>query len=126
MKLHISSLRAVALTLVASSLMNAFPALAAEPFSLRDIRVEGLQRVEPGTVFGSLPFRIGETYSDEKVRAAIRALFSLGLFKDVRIDISGDVVVVVVKSAPRFLTSLSQVSKSLTMKFCARRCVMSG
>ncbi len=100
MKLHISSLRAVALTLVASSLMNAFPALAAEPFSLRDIRVEGLQRVEPGTVFGSLPFRIGETYSDEKGAAAIRALFSLGLFKDVRIDISGDVVVVVVEERP--------------------------
>lgn len=100
MKLHISSLRAVALTLVASSLMNAFPVLAAEPFSLRDIRVEGLQRVEPGTVFGSLPFRIGETYSDEKGAAAIRALFSLGLFKDVRIDISGDVVVVVVEERP--------------------------
>ena len=100
MKLHKSSLRAVALTLVASSWMNAFPALAAEPFSLRDIRVEGLQRVEPGTVFASLPFRIGETYSDEKGAAAIRALFSLGVFKDVRIDISGDVVVVVVEERP--------------------------
>ena len=59
-----------------------------------------MQRVEPGTVFGSLPFRIGETYSDEKGAAAIRALFSLGLFKDVRIDISGDVVVVVVEERP--------------------------
>src|SRR5215217_8268606 len=73
---------------------------AVEPFTVRDIRVEGLQRVEPGTVFGSLPFRAGEQYNDEKGSAAIRALFALGLFKDVRLEVSGDVLVVVVEERP--------------------------
>ena len=75
-------------------------AWAVDPFTVRDIRVEGLQRVEPGTIFASLPFRVGETYSDDKGSTAIRALFSLGLFKDVRLEVSGDVLVVVVEERP--------------------------
>ena len=57
---------------------------------LKDIRVEGLQRTDAGTVFAALPFRIGDTYTDEKGAAALRALFATGLFKDVRIDIDGE------------------------------------
>ena len=75
-------------------------AWAVEPFTVRDIRVEGLQRVEPGTIFASLPFRIGEQYNDEKGSAAIRALFGLGLFKDVRLETQGDVLVVIVEERP--------------------------
>jgi outer membrane protein insertion porin family len=75
-------------------------AWAVDPFTVRDIRVEGLQRVEPGTVFASLPFRIGDQYNDDKGAAAIRALFGLGLFKDVRLEVSGDVLVVVVEERP--------------------------
>ncbi len=93
-------LRGFALSLLASSLVAALPAWAVDPFSLRDIRVEGLQRVEPGTVFASLPFRVGDTYSDDKGAAAIRSLFGLGLFNDVRIEVNGDVVVVVVEERP--------------------------
>jgi len=75
-------------------------AWAVDPFTVRDIRVEGLQRVEPGTIFASLPFRIGDQYNDDKGAAAIRALFALGLFKDVRLEVSGDVLVVVVEERP--------------------------
>jgi len=75
-------------------------AWAVDPFTVRDIRVEGLQRVEPGTVFASLPFRIGDQYNDDKGSAAIRALFALGLFKDVRLEVSGDVLVVIVEERP--------------------------
>lgn len=75
-------------------------ALAVAPFTVRDIRVEGLQRVEPGTVFASMPLRVGETYTDEKAAASIRALFGLGLFKDVRIEVQNDVVVVIVEERP--------------------------
>jgi outer membrane protein insertion porin family len=71
-------------------------ALAVEPFVTKDIRVEGLQRTEAGTVFAQLPFRVGDTYNDEKGAAALRALFTTGLFKDVRIEIDGNVVVVIV------------------------------
>ena len=73
------------------------PAVAVEPFTLRDIRVEGLQRTDPGTVFAALPFRIGDVYNDDKGAAALRALFATGLFKDVRLQVEGDVAVVVVE-----------------------------
>lgn len=75
-------------------------AWAVDPFTVRDIRVEGLQRVEPGTVFASLPFRVGDQYNDEKGSAAIRALFGLGLFKDVRLEVTGNVLVVIVEERP--------------------------
>jgi outer membrane protein insertion porin family len=51
-------------------------------------------------VFASLPLRVGDQYSDEKGAAAIRALFALGLFKDVRLETEGDVLVVVVEERP--------------------------
>ena len=69
-------------------------------FTVRDIRIEGLQRVEPGTVFVSLPLQVGDEYNDEKGAQAIRSLFGLGLFKDVRIEVNGDVLVVVVQERP--------------------------
>src|SRR3954463_5422853 len=83
-----------------AALAFAANAWAVDPFSVRDIRVEGLQRVEPGTIFASLPFRVGDQYNDDKGSAAIRALFSLGLFKDVRVEVNGDVLVVVVEERP--------------------------
>lgn len=79
-----------------ASLAAAPSAWAVTPFVLKDIRVEGLQRTDPGTVFASLPFRIGDTYTDDKGSAALRALFATGLFKDVRIEIEGEVAVVIV------------------------------
>ena len=85
-------------TLIA--LAFAASAWAVDPFTVRDIRVEGLQRVEPGTIFSSLPFRVGDQYSDDKASAAIRALFALGLFKDVRLEVAGDVLVVIVEERP--------------------------
>jgi outer membrane protein insertion porin family len=78
----------------------AFNAWAVDPFTVRDIRVEGLQRVEPGTIFASIPFRVGDDYTDDKGAAAIRSLFALGLFKDVRIEVAGDVLVLIVEERP--------------------------
>jgi outer membrane protein insertion porin family len=83
-------------SLVLALALLAGSALAVEPFVLKDIRVEGLQRTDAGTVFAALPFRIGDTYTDEKGAAALRALFATGLFKDVRIDIDNGVAVVIV------------------------------
>ncbi len=83
-----------------STLVAALPAWAVDPFTVRDIRVEGLQRVEPGTIFASLPFRVGDTYNDDQGSAAIRSLFSLGLFSDVRFQVDGNVLVVIVEERP--------------------------
>ncbi len=85
---------------VATLALMASTAWAVSPFTVRDIRIEGLQRVESGTVFVSLPVRVGDVYNDDKGAAAIRALFDLGLFKDVRIEVNGDVLVVVVEERP--------------------------
>jgi outer membrane protein insertion porin family len=100
MKTKLSGLRGLTLSALAASLLSALPAWAVDPFTLRDIRVEGLQRVEPGTVFASLPFRIGDLYNDDKGSTAIRALFGLGLFSDVRLQVNGDVLVVIVEERP--------------------------
>ena len=85
---------------VACMAFAASTAWAVNPFTVRDIRIEGLQRVEPGTVFVSLPVRVGDVYNDDKGSSAIRALFDLGLFKDVRIEVNGDVLVIVVEERP--------------------------
>jgi outer membrane protein insertion porin family len=75
-------------------------AFAVEPFTVKDIRVEGIQRTEPGTVFSYLPVRVGDTYNDQKGEEAIKALYATGFFKDVRLDVQGNVLVVMVEERP--------------------------
>ncbi|WP_047533354.1 outer membrane protein assembly factor BamA [Methylotenera sp. N17] len=72
-------------------------ALAIEPFVIKDIRVEGLQRTEAGTVFNYLPMQVGDVMSDEKATQAIKSLYGTGFFKDVRVEAEGDVLVVTVQ-----------------------------
>jgi len=72
----------------------------AQEFTVRDIRVEGIQRTEAGTVFSYLPLRVGDRYDPERGIAAIRALYATGLFKDVRLEADGDVLVVIVDERP--------------------------
>ncbi len=86
--------------LVSSTLVFALfsqQALALEPFVIKDIRVEGLQRTEAGTIFTYLPVQAGDVMSDEKATQAIKSLYSTGFFKDVRIEADGDVLVVTVQ-----------------------------
>lgn len=75
-------------------------AWAFDPFTVRDIRVVGIQRVDAGTVFGYLPVRIGETLTAEAASRAVRTLFATGLFNDVRLEVEGDVLVVAVDERP--------------------------
>src|SRR4051812_181872 len=71
-----------------------------QPFTVRDIRVEGLQRTEPGTVFSYLPVKVGETMTEEKAQGALRALYATGFFKDVRLEMDNGVLVVFVEERP--------------------------
>ncbi len=75
-------------------------AQAFSPFVVKDIRVEGLQRTEPGTVFSYLPVKVGETMTEEKAQQALRALFATGFFRDVRLEVENDVLVVMVDERP--------------------------
>ncbi len=67
---------------------------------IRDIRVEGLQRIEPGTVFSYLPLQIGDRVSEQGIAEAVRLLFATGFFRDVRVELDGDVLVILVEERP--------------------------
>src|SRR5258706_11417367 len=76
------------------------PAWAFQPFVVRDIRVEGIQRIEAGTVFSYLPLKVGGTVTDEKAAGAICSLFSTGFFRDVRLEVQGKVLIVTLEERP--------------------------
>ncbi len=75
-------------------------AWAIEPFTVRDIRVEGIQRTEAGTVFSYLPIKVGDTMDDQQAAAAIHALYATGFFKDVLLKADRGVLVVQVRERP--------------------------
>lgn len=75
-------------------------AWAIEPFTVRDIRVEGIQRTEAGTVFSYLPIKVGDTMDDQQAAAAIRALYTTGFFKDVLLKVERGVLIVQVRERP--------------------------
>ncbi|MFP5344131.1 MAG: POTRA domain-containing protein, partial [Gammaproteobacteria bacterium] len=75
-------------------------AWALEPFVVKDIRVEGLQRIAAGTLFNYLPLKVGDTLDEARSQEAIRALFKTGFFKDVRLERDGEVLVVIVDERP--------------------------
>jgi outer membrane protein insertion porin family len=81
------------------SLMS-FAALAIQPFVVRDIRVEGVQRTEAGTVFSYLPIKVGERMDDDKAAQSIKALYATGFYTDVRLEVENDVLVVFVVERP--------------------------
>ncbi|HMK13926.1 MAG TPA: outer membrane protein assembly factor BamA [Burkholderiales bacterium] len=75
-------------------------ALAIEPFVIKDIKVEGIQRTEAGTVFSYLPVKVGDMMNDEKAAATIKSLFATGFFKDVRLEVENNVLIVIVEERP--------------------------
>ena len=79
--------------------MSAVASMAAaiEPFIVDDIQVQGLNRISPGTVFNYLTVTVGDTVDDQKSRDAVRSLFKTGFFRDVRLERSGDILVVIVE-----------------------------
>lgn len=99
------------ITLVAS--LFQLSAHATEPFVISDIRIEGLQRTEAGTVFNYLPVQVGDVMSDEKAAQAIKTLYSTGFFKDVRIENEGDILIVTVQERP----SIAQIDFSGNKSF---------
>lgn len=88
------------LTLALAAVFVTHAASAEAPFVVKDIRVEGIQRTEAGTVFSYLPVKVGDTMTDEKTAAAIKALYATGFFKDVRLEARDGVVIVTVQERP--------------------------
>jgi outer membrane protein insertion porin family len=73
---------------------------AQESFVIRDIRVDGLQRISAGTVFNALPVKVGDVFSEDQSPEAVRALFKTGYFDDVSLEREGDVLIVKVSERP--------------------------
>lgn len=69
-------------------------------FTVNDIRVEGLQRISPSTVFAALPIAVGDPLTQQDVAASVRSLFKTGNFDDVKIGVDGGVLVIVVAERP--------------------------
>jgi outer membrane protein insertion porin family len=105
-------LKKKSLILLLSSLF-AQAGFAMEPFVVKDIRVEGIQRTEPGTVFGYLPVKVGETMNDDLAAQAIKSLYATGFFKDVRVEAEDDVLVITVQERP----SIAQIELSGNSSF---------
>jgi len=74
--------------------------MAAGDFVVKDMRVEGLQRISEGTVFNYLPINIGDTIDTVRIGEAIRALYGQNLFDDIEMRRDGDALVIVVKERP--------------------------
>ncbi|MEE8344990.1 MAG: outer membrane protein assembly factor BamA [Woeseiaceae bacterium] len=75
-------------------------AAPAEDFVVRDMRVEGLQRISEGTVFNYLPINVGDTVDDTRIKEAMRALYSQQLFDDIEMRRDGDTLIIAVKERP--------------------------
>jgi len=90
-------------------------AVAFDPFEIGDIRVEGIQRTDAGTVFNYLPIKVGDTVDETRASEAIKALFSTGFFNDVRLQRSGNVLVIIVQERP----AIAQVDVSGSKEFPA-------
>lgn len=89
---------------------------AFEPFEIRDIRVDGIQRTDAGTVFSYLPVKVGDTMTPERAAAAVRLLFATGFFKDVRVEAEDDVLVITVVERPAIASIDVRGSKEFDKK----------
>ena len=103
------------LSLLSAALFLSAPASAFDPFQVSDIRIDGIQRTEAGTVFSYLPVRVGDTLTPEKASEAIKALYATGFFKDVRLETQDNVLVVLVEERP----AIAQVEFSGMKEFSA-------
>ena len=72
----------------------------AAPFTVSDIRVNGLQRVSAGSVFGALPLNVGETVDERRLADATRSLFKTGFFEDIQLSRDGDVLIINILERP--------------------------
>jgi outer membrane protein insertion porin family len=101
------------LTTTALCLLLPTLALAQTDFVVRDMRVEGLQRISEGTVFNYLPINIGDRVDQVRVQESIRALYGQGLFDDIEIRRDGETLIVVVHERPSIESFVIEGNKDI-------------
>jgi outer membrane protein insertion porin family len=109
-------LRARLLGVLALALTVLPGAAVAEAFVIKDIRVEGLQRIAAGTVFSYLPVKVGDRIEQSQTPELVRALYRTGFFKDVRLEREGDVLVILVEERAAISEINIEGNKSIDTK----------
>ena len=98
--MEISDSKHLRLWLFLACVLGAGMAQAFEPWTVRNFRVEGAQRISEGTIYNYLPINIGDTLTDQRIQEAIRAIYSTGFFRDVEFRRDGDVLLIAVLERP--------------------------
>ena len=88
------------LAVVAIALLSVPAPAGAEEFVVRDMRVEGLQRISEGTVFNYLPINVGDTVDEIRIQEAIRALYQQALFDDIEMRRDEELLIIAVRERP--------------------------
>ena len=86
---------------------------ALEPFTISDIRVEGLQRMSEGTIFNYLPLDKGDLLTAANTRSAIRELYRTGFFDEIGFKREGTILVITVSERPAISTISLSGNKAL-------------
>ncbi|MGE0372577.1 MAG: outer membrane protein assembly factor BamA, partial [Gammaproteobacteria bacterium] len=102
------------LTALILGLTASWCAWSFDPFVIKDIRVEGLQRISLGTVLNYLPVTVGETFDAARTAGTMRALFKTGFFHDIRLRKDGDTLIVEVEERPAIATVKINGNKDIT------------
>ena len=68
--------------------------------TIKDIKVNGLQRVEPGVIFDSIPFQIGDDVNSVEPSQIIKYIYKSGQFRDVFVDFESGILFVTVSEKP--------------------------
>ena len=95
-----TSRRLLTLALASALSLPAWAQTAFAPFTVSDIRIDGLQRIGAGTVFTYLPVERGDTVDQARAAEALRALYKTGFFEDVKLDHQGGILVITVVERP--------------------------
>ena len=98
----------------------------AESFTISDIRVNGLQRVSAGSVFGALPLNVGEQADDRRLVESTRALFKTGFFQDIQLGREGNVLVITVVERPSVASIEIEGNKAISTEDLMKGLKQSG
>ena len=106
-------MKRIAAALLVLALFACSVAQAFESFVISDIRIDGLSRIAPGTVFTYLSIEKGDTLTPDRAEQAVRALYKTGFFNDVQLTRQGDILVVTVKERPQITKIALRGNKDL-------------
>ena len=82
------------------------PAWSVEPFTIKNIEVEGVQRISKGTLFNYLPLQTGDQFNDFASQQALAALYKTGFFNNIEIYHDAGKIIIKVEERPSIATAV--------------------